>query len=120
MTRTQTHRPAIATSSGVVLPEGGTIRSLADAPITSLHADADTAWALVGRRDVYRVRDDASELVARLDEPAGAVLTTHRGVVWVGGRQARLWRLDGDTLEVSSFQQAPTHQEWHTPWGGPP
>ena len=63
----------------------------------------------------------AATLVARLDDAVGTVVGTHRGAVWVGGHRARLWRLDGETLaEVTTFQSAPTHDEWHTPWGGPP
>src|SRR5262245_28510643 len=121
MTRTQTHQPVIATGNGARLLDGGTLGSLPDAAITSLHVDGDDVWALVARRDLYRVDSGTSELVARLDEPAGGVVGTHRGAVWVGGQRARLWRLDGDSLvEVSSFQDAPTADGWHTPWGGPP
>jgi hypothetical protein len=121
MTRTQTRRPVIATSHGIRLPAGGQLESLADDSITSIHADGDDLWALVARRDLYRINGPSSELVARLDDAAGIVVGTHRGVVWVGGQRARLWKLDGSALvEASSFQDAPTHDEWHTPWGGPP
>src|SRR3954462_8407220 len=103
MTRTQTHQPVIATSTGVRLVDGGTIDSLAYGPITSLHADGDTLWALVGGSDVYRFAGGTSELIDRLAEPVGVVIGTHRGAVWVGGRQARVWRLDFDSVvEVMS------------------
>ena len=76
---------------------------------------------LTDQRDLHRVRRAASTLVAHLDDAVGAVVGTHRKTVWVGGHRARLWRLDGETLaEVTTFQSAPTHDEWHTPWGGPP
>ena len=121
MTRTQTLQPVVGTAHGVRLPDGGILDSLADASITSIHADGDDLGALVARRDLHRISSGGSELVARLDEAAGVVVGTHRGTVWVGGQRARLWRLDGGTLvEVASFQEAPTHDEWHTPWGGPP
>ena len=39
------------------------------------------------------------------------------GRVLTGGPDAALW-LDGKP--VASFDEAPTRDEWHTPWGGPP
>jgi hypothetical protein len=121
MTRTQTLQPVIATSHGIRFPAGGKLESLADEPITSIHTDGDDLWALVARRDLHRINGAGGELVARLDDAAGTVVGTHRGVVWIGGQHARLWRLDGDALvAASSFEDAPTHDEWHTPWGGPP
>lgn len=121
MTRTQTQHPVIATANGVRRLDGARLDALPDASITSLHADGDDVWALVARRDVYRLEGGAGQLVASLDQPVGGVIGTHRGEVWVGGSRARVWRLDGGSLtEVTSFQDAPTHDEWHTPWGGPP
>lgn len=121
MTRTQMQDVLIATANGVRLSDGGSLESLPDGSITSIHRDGDVLWALVARRDLYRVGGGACELVARLDEPAGGVIGVHRGVPWVGGDRARVWRLDGTALvEVTSFQDAPTHEDWHTPWGGPP
>ena len=121
MTRTQTQQPLIATANGVRLPDGSILESLPEGSISSIHQDGDDLWALVGRRDLYRVRGNSSELLASLDAPAGGVIVVHRGDVWVGGDHARLWRFDGNRLaEVTSFQGAPTHAEWHTPWGGPP
>ena len=121
MTRTQTQQPLIAAANGVRLPDGGILESLPDGSITSIHQDGDDLWALIARRDLYRVHADSSELVARLTEPSGGVIGVHRGDVWIGGDHARLWRLDGNEVdEVTSFQDAPTHDDWHTPWGGPP
>ena len=121
MTRTQTGQPVIATAHGIRLPSGGNLDSLAGASITSIHADGEDVWALVARRDLHRIGGANSELVARLPDASGAVVGSHRGVVWVGGRHARLWRLDGrELIESTSFQDAPTHDQWHTPWGGPP
>ena len=121
MARTQTRHPLIATSHGVRLAEHEVVAALADSSITSIHADSDDLWALVARRDLHRISRSGSELVARLDDAAGTVVATHGGTVWVGGHRARLWRLDGGTLvKIGSFQEAPTHDEWHTPWGGPP
>src|SRR5687768_9329137 len=118
MTRTHTVQPVIATAHGVRLPDDESLESLADVSITSIHADGDDLWALAGRRDLHRVRGDRSTPVARLDDAVGTVVGTHRGTVWVGGHRARLWRLDGETLaEVATFQSAPTHDAWHTPWG---
>ncbi len=121
MTRTQTQQPLIGTADGVRLPDGTILESLPDGSITSIHQDGADLWALVARRDLYRMHGNAGELVARLDEPAGGVIGIHRGDVWVGGDHARLWRLHANVLdEVTSFQEAPTHADWHTPWGGPP
>ena len=120
MNRTQT-LPLIATANGVRLPNGGFLDSLPGGSITSIQPDGDALWALVARRDLYRVVDGTGELVASLDEPSGGVIGVHHGRVWVGGAEARVWQLDGAALtEVTSFQEAPTHAEWHTPWGGPP
>lgn len=114
--------PLVATGDGVVLPGGE--RVLAGREITALtrESDGDALWALVDRTEVHRVGDDGgAEPVARLDEGAGTCLHVHGGTVWVGGDEAALWRLaDGRLERVTTFDDAPTHDEWHTPWGGPP
>jgi hypothetical protein len=121
MARTTTLHPVFATAHGLRLTDAERLESLGDSAITSVHADGEDLWALVARRELHRVDRSGSELVARLDDATGTVVGTHRGTVWVGGHRARLWRLDGGKLvEVASFQEAPTHDEWHTPWGGPP
>jgi hypothetical protein len=119
--KTQTHQVVIGTAHGLRLPAGDAPPSFADASITSVHADGQSLWLLVDRQHLHRVVGPMTDHVASLDEPSGGCVLTHRDNVWIGGRRARLWRLDGSTLaEVESFQHAPTHDEWHTPWGGPP
>lgn len=84
-------------------------------------ADPHTAWALVDGTDVVRVAGDAAEEVGRLTDGRGLCLHLHRGTLFVGGADARLWRLDGgDLVRVAAFDDAPTRPEWSTPWGGPP
>jgi hypothetical protein len=95
---------------------------LAGAAITAVHASGDDLWVLADRRDLYRVTEGFADLIASLDRDAsGICVAIHGGAVWVGGDDAQLWRLDGKHLEpVESFQDAPSRDEWHTPWGGPP
>ena len=83
--------------------------------------DPTAAWALVDGTDVVRVTPDGTEEVARLTDGRGLCIHEHRGSVLVGGKDARLWRLEGDELvRVASFDEAPTRDQWSTPWGGPP
>jgi hypothetical protein len=120
--KTVTHSPAIGTADGLRLLGRAGAQPLAGTPITAVHPDGADIWVLADGRDLHRITGTTTARVAALPDGArGACVTTHRGAVWVGGDRARLWRLDGDELaEVSSFQEAPTQPEWHTPWGGPP
>lgn len=96
---------------------------LAGAPITAVHPNAGVLWALVDHRDLYRMAGAVPEQVANLDGAGRATcVTTHADAVFVGGDDARLWRLSeaGTLDDVTSFDEAPTRHEWHTPWGGPP
>jgi hypothetical protein len=105
-----------------VLPDDGR-RLLEGASVDSIATDGESTWALVGGVAVHRVGADDTELVAQLDRDAHAgVLHVHEGSVWLGGHEARVWRLDdhGDLVALPSFEQAPTHERWATPWGGPP
>jgi hypothetical protein len=116
--------PILATAQGLRLLDstGANGDPLDGASITAVHAAGDDVWVLADRRDLYRVTDGVADLVASLDHGAsGICVGTHDGTVWVGGAEAQLWRLDGKHLEpVESFQDAPSRDDWHTPWGGPP
>ncbi len=113
----------IGSSDGLHVPNGedGAVL-LAGEPITAISAAGDDLWVLAGRRDLHRVAAGTVERVAGLEGDArGICLGVHSGTVWVGGDRARLWRLVGSRLdEVTTFGEAPTSDEWHTPWGGPP
>lgn len=83
--------------------------------------DPTAAWALVDGTDIVRVTPDGTDEIARLTDGRGLCIHEHRGTVFVGGKDARLWRLEGgDLVRVASFDDAPTHEQWTTPWGGPP
>ena len=83
--------------------------------------DPTAAWALVDGTDVVRVTPEGPEEVAHLTDGRGLCIHKHRGTVFVGGKDARLWRLEGGELvRVASFDEAPTRDQWSTPWGGPP
>lgn len=100
----------------------GTAEHLVGRSVTAVTAtDPTAAWALVDGTDVVRVTPDGTEEVVRLNEGRGLYIHEHHGTVFVGGKDARLWRLDGGELvRVASFDQAPTRDQWSTPWGGPP
>ena len=111
--------PVIGTAAGIRRVDG--VDPFDGARITAVHADTGGLWVLVGKRDLYRLDGDSPELVASLDEAAGTCVGGHGGLVWIGGDPAALWQLRGARLErVVSFDGAPTHEAWHTPWGGPP
>ncbi len=95
---------------------------LAGRSVTAVTAtDPTAAWALVDGTDVVRVTPDATEEVARITDGRGICIHEHRGTVFVGGKDARLWRLEGgEFVRVASFDAAPTRDQWSTPWGGPP
>jgi len=120
-TSTQLRQSLIGTSDGLVTSPPDEHRLLTGAAVTAVHAAGDDVWVLVGGHDLLRLRGDDVETVATVPDGAGGCIATHAGTVWVGGRRAALWRLiDGTLAPVESFQSAPTHDEWHTPWGGPP
>jgi hypothetical protein len=116
------HRPVIGTGRGLRLLGAGEADPLDGAPITAVHPAGAELWLLVDGRDLHRVVGETAELVARLGAGAtGTCVGSHAGTVWVGGDNAGLWRLTGNRLvEETSFQEAPSRTQWHTPWGGPP
>jgi hypothetical protein len=113
----------IATSAGVHVSNGEDGAALlAGEAVTAIDGAGDDLWVLAGRRHLYRVTTGTAERVASLEGDArGTCLGVHTDTVWVGGDRAHLWRLVGSRLEeVTAFGEAPTNDEWHTPWGGPP
>jgi hypothetical protein len=115
-----TDRIAVATARGLVAPSGR-LEALDGSAITAVHTSGEVTWALVGARQLYRLEGTRRRFIAELDDVAATCVVAHRGDVFVGGADARLWRLDDGVLEpVESFLAAPTRDRWYTPWGGPP
>lgn len=122
----------LATSDGIW--SGGDPYSLEGRNVSELTAaDDGTLWALVDGSELHPVdgpfgvpgspteRGPQSPAVAVLGNGNASVIHVHASTVFVGGDRARLWRLEGDELQpVASFDEAPTHPDWYTPWGGPP
>jgi hypothetical protein len=116
-----TARLAVATRDGIVVP-GLDHRVLAGRSIDALASDGSSTWALVDGREVHRIDAVGSEVVGRLAGGGAHVLHLHAGTAWLGGGEACVWRLgaDGEVAPVTTFDEAPTHDRWSTPWGGPP
>ncbi|HEX2026485.1 MAG TPA: sialidase family protein [Nitriliruptorales bacterium] len=78
-------------------------------------------WAVVDGTLWHGEPGQGWEEVAGLaDQPVRCVLAAG-GQVLVGTAGAGLHRLeDGGLAPVVGFEQAPTRERWHTPWGGPP
>jgi photosystem II stability/assembly factor-like uncharacterized protein len=120
LTEVPTDLIVVATSSGLAVP-GGAREHLAGSAVTALHVSAGATWVVVGGRHLYRLEGARRSLVASLDDVGAICVIEHRGDIFVGGSDARLWRLDDGALEpVESFLDAPTRERWSTPWGGPP
>ena len=127
-TSTATHQEPAATenrteASVLIAAEDGLhhgsrpAEHLAGRSVTAVTAtDPTAAWALVDGTDVVRVTPDRTEEVTRLTDGRGLCIHEHCGTVFVGGKDARLWRLEGgDLVRVASFDEAPTRDEWSTP-----
>lgn len=110
----------VATSGGVVGPHGET-EHLHGRNVGSLAVGRTGVWALVDKRELHHLDGRGSRLVAAIDSGSGVCLHVHGDVVYVGGDGGSLWRLgDRELLPVRSFEDAPSRNEWYTPWGGPP
>jgi hypothetical protein len=121
MTNVTTREAVLGTGHGLRTTEGAIVNELANSAITAVAMAGDDLWVLVNRTQLFRVSDGHATQVTALDDGTGRCLGVHRNTVWVGGADASLWRLDGDrVVRAESFDHAPTHDEWHTPWGGPP
>ncbi len=115
----------LATEKGVrVIGAAGT-DSVEGALFTNVVLGDGCLWALVGPaagqgRELVRINGTA-ESVATVEGPHALCLLASGADVFVGTDEAHLLRLgDGRLERVESFEEAPTHEEWHTPWGGPP
>jgi hypothetical protein len=114
------HRVLVGTDVGVhELGDTGFAHDVGH--VTSIAPDSDCIWVLTDDDVIWRADASGIEEVARLRDGNARVLAADGHDVWIGGTKATLWRLRGADVErVVSFDAAPSHAEWYTPWGGPP
>lgn len=60
--------------------------------------------------------------VATVPDGPHRVMAWHGSTLLVGGANASLWQVTraGEVKRIDALDVAPTHEGWHTPWGGPP
>jgi hypothetical protein len=95
---------------------------LGGAAVDALCRHDGAVVALVDEHELWRVEPDGARAarLAAIDAPPAQCLASHGGSIWVGTAGARLLRVDDERVTpVPSFDEAPTHEGWHTPWGGP-
>jgi hypothetical protein len=114
----------VATVDGVHELGGDRPRvTLAGQDVNGLTVDGETAWGLVGGKELVcrqTVGGDFRE-VATSDRWAATSLLAARAGVLVGTAEAHLLRLvDGRLEPVAGFEEAAGRDAWYTPWGGPP
>jgi len=93
---------------------------LAGRAVTALAAQRDSAWAVVGRTELWRTTAEEWSAAADGDVDLTCVSPTAGGLL-VGSAGARLFRLAEDRLDpLPAFDGAQGRPDWYTPWGGPP
>lgn len=117
-----TRRLAVAMHVGLVVG-GRTV--LVDRDVIDVAVDPRSGrLAALTRDGEVHVRDDGHGWrdIASIDDGRLRVVAWHGDELLVGGAEARLWRVarDGGVDRLTEFDRAPTHADWHTPWGGPP
>jgi len=114
----------VATRDGVATfdHDGGALDvEHAGRSVTALGRMRDDVWAIVDAAELWRASHAGWTHVADLDDLRATCVAGIGDDVFVGTSKARLFRLSGETLEpVVSFDDAPGHASWYTPWGGPP
>ena len=111
------HDLVVGTERGVLREHAGPT-----GPITAVAAASDGGiWAIEDGVSLWHIDTFGALKMADVPDGTARVLAVDGDDVWVGGSDAGLWRwLDGDLRRVESFDRAPTHDRWYTPWGGPP
>lgn len=93
---------------------------LADREVAALAAGGDGLWALADGTAVLRRDPTGSWAELATGSELTCLLPGEDGLL-VGMEPARLLRLEDGSLEpVPSLESTQGHEEWHTPWGGPP
>ena len=114
----------VATRNGLhTFDDGGEPRAAEHSgrSVTALGRAGDAFWAIVDGSELWRASGGDRSQVSRL---VGLTATCVAGIgadVFVGSSEARLFRLEGGTLEpVAAFDHVEGRGDWYTPWGGPP
>jgi hypothetical protein len=114
-------RVLIGTADGVFEIGRSTPVGLAGQEVTGLVRENGSLWAIVGGQSVWR-RDPEGDFV-EVTRTTGEQITCLLPLadrLLVGSAGAHLAIVaDGQLLPVVAFEDAPTREGWHTPWGGP-
>ncbi len=108
----------IGTDDG--LWSGGRRLDLAGGPVVHMTSGSSGVWVLLDGGELVRWEHGGPRHLWKTDLHLNCVLL-HAGLLWLGGADARLYRLEGDEVRRwEPFDRAPGRDTWHTPWGGPP
>ncbi len=89
--------------------------------VTALGRMGADVWAIVDAAELWHATQAGWTHVTDLEGLRATCVAGIGGDVFVGTSKARLFRLDGATLEpVPAFDAAEGREAWYTPWGGPP
>ena len=89
-------------------------------PVTAIVRDGPHLWAIVDRTEIWYAPEDEWRRVATLED-AEASCIAMTDAIHVGSSGARLFRLNGGSLEpISGFDAVDGRDAWYAPWGGPP
>jgi hypothetical protein len=109
----------VGTRNGIV--GSGGERWLGGREVTALAQDAAGWWVLADGWEVIRLRDDAIETVASVEDERGRCVLPFGDGALVGTARARLALVrPGSSEMLASFDAADGRDGWYTPWGGPP
>ncbi len=98
----------------------GEVQHLGRSVTTIARARTDM-WAILDGSETWHAVGTEWRHVADLDGVRATCLVSIDGDAFVGSTDARLFRVDDETLiPVAGFDEAQGRATWYTPWGGPP
>ncbi len=112
----------VGTTDGLYWGSGEDPVQFAGREVTALVQDAQGWWVILEGRELWRAdgRGEWEQVSTVEGLRANCLLPTETGLL-VGTSEAHLLRLHGGEMKrVTSFDEAPSREEWFTPWGGPP
>lgn len=118
-----TEQPSIliGTANGLFRLSNGHAEQILQGPVTWLATGADEFWALLRGNQLWRNAGTGWGHEFDLDDDSGRCLLIHETGLLIGTAGAHLLRWDAGKLQpLEGFNNAPSREEWFTPWGGPP